>query len=281
MNIGIVVVTYNRLECLKKNVESLENIIIPEGCKVKIFIINNASTDETTEWLASLNNNNIKIVNLDTNTGGAGGFYTGIKIAIEEKMDYIWGMDDDAYQKKKALVEIINAFKKEKDVACFWSNCNNDEDFDKQYKQVKNWMFVGFFIPVEVVKKIGYPRKDFFIFYDDVEYSDRIQKNGYKIYKVKDSIIQHKDAYSNTYKRKIFNKNIEIPSFKDWKMYYYIRNKLLRYSKKEKEYWHNALIIIPKIIVKVLILNPKQLKIVLKAYVHGIIRKNGKIVEPF
>ena len=281
MDIGIVVVTYNRLECLKKNIESLRNIIVPENYNVKIFVINNASTDGTTEWLTNLKDENIKIVNLDTNTGGSGGFYTGIKTAVEEKMDYVWGMDDDAYPEKDALVEIISVLQNKKDIACFWSNCNNDKDFDGLYKKVTNWMFVGFFIPVDVVKKIGYPRKDFFIFYDDVEYSDRIQKNGYCIYKVKNSIIQHKDAYSSTYKRKIFNKNIEIPNFKDWKMYYYIRNKLLRYSRKEKEYWHNVLIIIPKIVIKVLILNPRQLKIVLKAYMHGIIGKNGKIVEPF
>jgi len=278
--IGIIVVTYNRLQCLKKNIQALKNLQMPHNISVNIFVINNASTDGTSIWLETLGDDNIEVITLKENTGGSGGFYTGVKVCTEVGLDYVWGMDDDAYPTESALIEILKLVDKLGDDFCYWSNCNSDKLFEDSYKMVTAWMFVGFFIPTPIIKKIGYPRNDFFIFYDDVEYSDRIQKYGYKIYKVRDSIIKHKDAYSNVYSRCFLKKKIEIPNFSNWKMYYYIRNKLLRYSKKEIQFWENFLIIIPKIIFKVIILNPKQLRIVFIAYIHGFAGKNGKVMVP-
>ena len=278
--IGIVVVTYNRLECLKKNIESLKNIIIPNAYEVKIFIVNNASTDGTTEWINKIADKNIEVLNLKENTGGSGGFYNGIKYAVEKKVDYIWGMDDDAYPEPNSLEEIIKILDIEGENACYWSNCNKDVEFESPYKKVEHWMFVGFFISTKIVKEVGYPRKDFFIYHDDIEYSRRIIKGGHNIFKVRSSIIDHKDAVSNNYEGKFLGKNIKIPQLPDWKMYYLVRNGLLMYSKKEKEFWYSFFIITPKLILKVLVLKPSQLTIVLKAYFHGSIGKSGIIIKP-
>lgn len=278
--IGIIVVTYNRLDCLKKNIESLSKISIPSGYETTTYVINNASNDGTKEWLDGIENNNIKIINLKANTGGSGGFYSGIKYAVDQNMDFIWGMDDDAYPEPKALEEIINIMNIKGENAGYWSNCNKDLQFEGLYKKVEHWMFVGFFISSNIIKKIGYPRKDFFIYFDDIEYGRRIIKNGYNIYKVKKSIINHKDAVSNNYEGYIFNKKIHIPKLPDWKMYYFVRNGLLMYKKNEKEYWKRAYIDIPKLILKLIIIKPDQLKIVLKGFWHGIIRKKGKIISP-
>ena len=278
--IGIIVVTFNRLDCLKKNIEALNKLSIPNDYETTTYIVNNASNDGTTEWLEGIKNNNIEIINLESNTGGSGGFFTGMKYAVENGMDYIWGMDDDAYPESEALEEIINVMKIQDENAGYWSNCNKDSEFEGLYKKVEHWMFVGFFISSEIIRKIGYPRKEFFIYFDDVEYGRRIIKNGYDIYKVKNSIINHQDAVSNNYEGKIFNKKIHIPKLPDWKMYYFVRNGLLMYKKNEKEYWKRAYIDMIKLIFKIIIIKPSQLKIVLKGFLHGIIRKSGKIISP-
>ena len=278
--IGIIVVTYNRLDCLKKNVEALSKVLIPNGYETTTYIVNNASNDGTKEWLEEIENKNIKIINLESNTGGSGGFYNGMKYAVEQNMDYIWGMDDDAYPEPESLHKIINVMNIEKKDAGYWSNCNNDLAFDGLYKKVEHWMFVGFFISTNIIRQIGYPRKDFFIYFDDVEYGRRIIKNGYNIYKIKKSIIKHKDAVSNNYEGRIFYKKIHIPKLSDWKMYYFVRNGLLMYNKNEKEYWKRAYIDMPKFILKVIVIKPDQLKTVLKGFWHGIIRKTGKIISP-
>jgi len=98
-----------------------------------IYIIDNASTDETPKLLLekgyiselppksltepwekefSVTNDqkvDIKIhyVRMNENTGSSGGFYEGIKRSYERKYDWIWIMDDDATPKLNALEELL------------------------------------------------------------------------------------------------------------------------------------------------------------------------------
>ena len=74
MNIIAVVVTYNRMELLKRNIRCLQQ----NKPISSIVIVNNGSTDGTTEWLAA--QEGLTVIN-QTNVGGAGGFYTGIQYA--------------------------------------------------------------------------------------------------------------------------------------------------------------------------------------------------------
>lgn len=78
--IAAVVVTFNRLELLKKCVESLRN----QTHKLdEILIINNSSTDGTLDWL---NQQNDLTVISQENSGSAGGQFTGIKTAYEKRV---------------------------------------------------------------------------------------------------------------------------------------------------------------------------------------------------
>lgn len=272
-----VVVTYNRKEKLKINIECLLN----QTYKInKIIIIDNCSTDGTYDYIKEILNKNkiIKYIKLEKNTGGSGGFHAGLEFALKTNNDYIWGMDDDAFPERDALKMLMNHSNHN---VCLWSNCNKDNDFEEDIKEVKEWMFVGFFIPCKIVKNIGLPRKDFFIFFDDYEYSKRIREYGYKIYKVKNSIINHIDSSSsNIIKKKILWKNPSVCKFPDWKLYYYVRNQILMYKWNEKEKWKRIIITLPKEFVKGIILGTKQSKIFLKAYFHGVIGKSGKIISP-
>lgn len=278
--IGIVVVTYNRLECLKQNIAALKALKAPEDTQLSFYIIDNASTDGTPEWLKENVPEGAKVVEMPENLGGSGGFSTGVETAYEDDMDFIWGMDDDAYPEPDALVAIFDLMKIKGEECCYWSNCNKDDYFKKGFRRVKQWMFVGFFVPRTVIDVIGFPRSDFFIFFDDAEYSDRIVDAGYRIYKVEKSVINHKDSYSDKKVGKFLGKDFDFPSYPDWKMYYYVRNFILRYKKSDRRYWERVLIKTPKLLVKLLLLSRSQVKIAAKAYWHGIIGKSGKQVSP-
>lgn len=275
-----VVVTYNRKEKLEKNIKCLLNqtYLIND-----IFIIDNASTDGTdllVKNIISNNNSSTKIsyYKLDNNTGGSGGFSYGVSLASKSDNRYIWGMDDDAFPEKNALEELMK-FASVKH--CLWSNCNGDTDFESEKKEVNKWMFVGFFIPKNIVKDVGLPRSDFFIYHDDHEYAHRIIKKGYKIYKIRDSIISHNDGpSSNIIRGKFLWKRPYMALLPDWKYYYYIRNSILMYKWTEKEKWYNIFYDCPRKFAQGLILKTKQSKIFLKAYLDGIFCRTGKIVDP-
>ncbi|WP_410968257.1 glycosyltransferase, partial [Salmonella sp. SAL04281] len=63
-----------------------------------IVIVNNGSSDGTREWLSSLSEPGITILNLKDNLGGAGGFKVGSQyICSYSNADWVFFYDDDAY----------------------------------------------------------------------------------------------------------------------------------------------------------------------------------------
>ena len=91
-----VVVTYNRLDLLKRNIQCLrENEPIST-----IIVVNNGSTDGTPQWLDS--QTDLHVIHQE-NVGGSGGFYTGIDAAYRLNADWIWCMDDDVFPRPDCL----------------------------------------------------------------------------------------------------------------------------------------------------------------------------------
>ncbi len=69
MKIAALIVTYNRIEKLKKCWAAVESLPFHE-----IVIVDNASTDGTFDWLMNLSDPRIKVISSEVNDGGAGGF---------------------------------------------------------------------------------------------------------------------------------------------------------------------------------------------------------------
>ena len=87
--IAAVVVTYNRKELLK---ECLDALLAQTHPLDSIILIDNASTDGTPEFLKEkgfLDNPKIDYVRLSENSGGAGGFYEGMKRGYEKGFDWV------------------------------------------------------------------------------------------------------------------------------------------------------------------------------------------------
>lgn len=275
-----VVVTYNRVEKLKKCLSCLRNQSIPLS---NILIINNASTDETIMHLTELSMQDtcIRFKTLPENTGGAGGFYEGLKWAYDDGADWIWGMDDDAFAEEDALKNLLLAKKRLGEQNAYWSNCNKDKEFSEEYKKVSDWMFVGFFLSRKIIGEIGFPRKDFFIYFDDAEYAHRIINMGINIYKVRDSLIEHEDAIPNSKCLRLGKKEIEIVLLPkvSWKTYYFIRNRILM-DENDKRKRRKAIKRGIRNVFKALLWDRKNFSYVLMGLFHGIKGKSGKVITP-
>lgn len=100
-----IIVTYNRLEKLKKCVRLLMKSETP----CDIIIVNNASTDGTWEWLQAIDDDRVSVVNQEVNVGGAGGFSIGVRKGVEIGYDYIWMMDDDCMVRPDSLTRLLEA----------------------------------------------------------------------------------------------------------------------------------------------------------------------------
>ena len=93
-SVAAVVVTYNRKDYLSQLLPSLLASTRPLDA---IYVVDNASTDGTQDFLAEHYGDvpTVKPVLLTDNTGGSGGFYSGVLAAYADGHDWFWLMDDD------------------------------------------------------------------------------------------------------------------------------------------------------------------------------------------
>ncbi|HAX50632.1 glycosyltransferase family 2 protein [Muricomes intestini] len=215
MDIITVVVTYNRKELLT---ECLNSLLSQTFEVKKIIIIDNASTDGTYELLNDsgyLQNSKIDYNQMETNLGGAGGFYEGIKLADKEQADWIWIMDDDSIPDSDCLKELTGQAYKMPNTS-FFASCvygpegepMNVPEVDMRphqngypywYEKLNEGIvkictatFVSLLINNGAVKKCGLPCKKYFIWGDDSEYTKRLTKYFGDAYLVGTSRVCHK-----------------------------------------------------------------------------------------
>lgn len=235
MKIVAVVVTYNRLELLKRVVDCLhKNSPVSD-----IVVVNNGSTDGTTDWLAA--QEGLVVVNQE-NVGGSGGFHTGIDKACRMGADWIWCMDDDVFPRPDCMERLLPHTADER-VGILaprrllqgqiftndFTALNLTNPFASMYAgrlskmqvsapvEICGTAFEGLFIRRSTVDRIGLPNKDLFIFCDDTDYCIRAVQAGYKIMYIPDALMDKEKFFSaDTWQQR--NKK------KKWKRFYQVRN---------------------------------------------------------
>lgn len=256
-----VLVTYNRKYML---IECLNGLLRQTYPLEAIYIIDNASTDGTPEYLlekgfideicypdkeplekvkmiplSQFTDKTVRIhyVRMHENTGGAGGFYEGVKRCYKAGYDWLWLMDDDVKPIEDALERLL----KYKNI----SLCIHPRKIFKDgsphewegyldittgevimlgnisFKNGKKWVevnygcFEGMLIHRDIISKVGFPNKDFFIVYDDTLYGLQCSMYTNVIY-VNEPVLLYQ--IKKEWGKKIFDRRF-------W--YYKIRNSFL------------------------------------------------------
>lgn len=285
MNIIALIVTFNRKNLL---LECLQALSSQTRQPSKILIIDNASTDETIKELKNngwLESDNIQLIQLKENTGGAGGFSSGMKCAFDGGADYVWMMDDDAMPHPTALEELMKYATPQHIYASLaiqdqqtswemtvkqgggWLSTHNPNDILEKM-EVRSLPFLGFLIHQKLVEKIGLPDKSFFIAADDTEYCLRVKQVGSKLYLAGKSWIEHPKAHSQEYK--VLGKKINYVSLPPWKRYYDTRNRIFIGKKHFGFKLYSQTL--PSLLFRLLIsmMNEKNKSQQLKAYCFGL-----------
>lgn len=246
--IAAVIVTCNRFDKLKTTLS--KTLALPFS---SVVVIDNASQDETPQYLQSLNDERLYNIRQERNLGGAGGFALGFNIAAERTdAEWLLCFDDDSYPQPdlfEKFVELplahdvggvaaavyypdqticpmnrpgVNIFGSPFAV---WDKLKKNQGAlglpDKAYAgtmpvEVSFSSFVGFFIRRSLVKEsIGLPDKDLFIYRDDSIYTLSLTKKGYKLLFAPHVRFVH-DCGTPSEGRRVYNPL--------WKAYYIIRN---------------------------------------------------------
>jgi GT2 family glycosyltransferase len=235
--IAAVIVTYNRLDLLK---EALAAVRGQSRKPNATYVIDNGSTDGTTEWLDS--QPDLRVVH-QANLGGAGGFHTGIRVAFEAGFDWFWLMDDDTIADRDALERMIDtpAFSREDtgflSSKVFWIDGSlhpmNRQIEDTRLPaeeqlqsfgavRVLSASFVSMLLPRRAAARFGLPLKEFFIWFDDTEYSKRIcaKLPGYI---VPQSRVVHKTKHNLRADEMMWRDSGNPKALYGWRNYSYLR----------------------------------------------------------
>ncbi|AEF86711.1 glycosyltransferase, family 2 [Treponema primitia ZAS-2] len=233
--ITAVIVTYNRkaelLRCIKA--------ILAQTHKVtSILVVDNASADtfnfmyrelyqsgdgkiptlliDDLMVLPGINNADIYYEYKETNTGGSGGFYTGLKIANEVlNSEYFWLMDDDGYpsedclEKQLSLTESLTehydyampvSINIENHTELSWPTIKRNRGKTIYYDELKRswgaimnyvYPFNGALLSKFCIDSVGYVNKDFFIWGDEYEHYWRCKKHHIDPVTAMDALFYH------------------------------------------------------------------------------------------
>lgn len=302
--IAAVVVTYNRKELLG---ECLDALLHQTRRLDTIIVVDNASTDGTEDFLRQnyLDNEIFCYIHLPENTGGAGGFHEGMKQAYEKGYDWIWVMDDDVVPQEDALEHLLKPELLQCDdiyalaSAVLTHDGNIDpfhrrsfdltnvreqpiaiEYYDTECFETDTVTFVGTFVSRKAVAKIGLPIKDFFIYYDDTEYSLRMRTCGGRILTLPKSRVLHKAAREEM--RQIEKRHAPL----SWRDFYSTRNKLYTYRKYANIGWKFYVKLLGRsVLSQVDIIRFRHRKLASTRFLwlsllHGIKGKLGKTFSP-
>lgn len=254
--VAIVIVTYNRLNDLKICL----NAVRKQSYKnFDIIIVNNGSNDGTKEYLDKQN----EIIAIhQNNVGGAGGFYTGMKYMYEHGYDWLLLMDDDGIPSENELSEllanydtakqtnygndcIVNALVIDKanhnNLAFGWGIRSTRSIKVKDYKKEKIFdgihPFNGTLICRNIIEKIGFIKKEMFIWGDEEEYMARAKEKGYALRTITSSIHYHPKEKGLKGYIFPFSKKYYILIKPEKMSHYFYRNKGFIYSHyKEKRH---------------------------------------------
>lgn len=243
VNVVAIVVTYNRKSLLER---CLAALLAQSRRPDRILVVDNASTDGTSEWLTEagrLYGGLVQPLFLSENTGGAGGFSAGMQQAFDEGAGSVWIMDDDAEPHPAALETLLDAAV---DRQCLYGSVAvsgarmswpmqargagrrgaiDDPARLPPRLEVEFIPFLGLLVSREVVGKIGLPDAGFFIAKDDVEYAFRAVRAGVRSMLVAGSRIEHPPSrYLEIRLPGVVLRTLDIPG---WKRYYSVRNRIL------------------------------------------------------
>ena len=244
--IAVSILHYNSLVSLQQVIEAVKSQTLAPD---KILILDNGS-EEDVSCLKDIYSD-LELIKLNENLGVGHGHNFAWKHLINKySPEFIWALEHDSIPEPNNLMTLFQEFKNSGDqVMAINSVEKNSFDYKKySYFKVRipnvvkledkdlvsNYFgglsFNGVLIPVSTLEKVGYLREDFFIGFEDIDFSRRIYKSGGKVLRITNSYVYH-DVFKKHRSFKIGNRVFLFPGNEPFREYYSFRNSLVVHQK--------------------------------------------------
>jgi GT2 family glycosyltransferase len=235
--VSIITVNYNSTEVTVELLRSIRRLSYPS---LEVIVVDNASRDDPGERLRQADPG-VKVIVSPVNLGFSGGNNLGIRAARGE---YLFLVNNDTELTAGLIEGLLDVFRRHPDagMACpkfhffyhpnvieyagynplnVWrGSCTmvgNREKDEGQYDTEGSTPFAhggAMMIPAAVVKEVGEMPECYFLYYEELDWSEQIKRKGYKIYYQPHALIYHKESMSVGKKSLV-------------KTYYHCRNRIL------------------------------------------------------
>jgi GT2 family glycosyltransferase len=205
--------------------ECLDACMHLEGAEFRLLVVDNASTDESVTEL-STRYPQVRLVRSEINLGFAGGNNLGIRIALDEGADLVWLLNNDTTVAPDALKTLVECAREHPEAGMFgskvyfynsptkiWSaggelaptkagyprHTGANQPDDGRWESERDVEYLSgcsLLVRREVIERIGMLREDYFMYWEDVDWSVRAQEAGWSCRYVPKSRVWHKVSAS-------------------------------------------------------------------------------------
>lgn len=258
--VSIITVNYDQPEVTCALIESLQHISYPS---IEIIVVDNGSPTKDPSKIP-LNFPQVIFIKSELNLGFAGGNNLGIR---EAKGKYLLLINNDTEVEPGFLEPLVKKLEENPEIgvvspkiryfyhpdtiqyAGFTSinpftirnfSIGFNETDKGQYDQdaITHYAFgAAMMLPIHVVKEVGLMADIFFLYYEELDWIQRIKDAGYKVWYIHNSIVYHKDSISTG-------------SMSPLKIYYLSRNRML-YLRRNIRGWVSAVSIMYQIFIAI------------------------------
>jgi GT2 family glycosyltransferase len=200
-NVAVVVMTRNRVDALRQTLRSIDSQTVPSE---SIIVVDGGSGDGTAE-LVGRDFPAVHVLRFEENIGPAAGRSIGMRYAFEHGCDMVWLVDDDSTPRPNALGRLLRAESLLAGAGIIGVRSGRIEhglirhdpppahvpqrDDPPVIRAVDFVLLDGALVGRSAAEIAGYPREDFFIMMEDVEYPLRVAKHGLGIYELREPLI--------------------------------------------------------------------------------------------
>ena len=259
------------------------------------------------------------LIKSDNNLGYSGANNLGIKFALNNNPpDFFWFLNNDTVVEKYALSTLIETINKDQRIGLVGSKLiyyynpgyiqylaggkikynyatfpyQDSKDFYSDDIEIKGYITgASFLIKREIIDRVGIWDENFFMSVEDVEYSFRISKAGYKLYACLGSRVYHKDSASTKTKKKTryflgwktkrvsFNSS-HVPGYYDLRNWLYFGRKHRTLISKIFYYYFFVPAYFLAVIVFIIVFDDHKrdrIKLAAKAFKDGLTNKLGPL----
>lgn len=294
VRLWVVIPSFNRADDLVACLDSLNRAGVSDA---RIQVVDNHSQDNTAEQL-NKHHPDVPVRFLDENLGATGASNIGFDLVLAKGATHVLRLDSDTIVDPGFLPPLLRVIQQAPDIGVaapkiyffdppekIWyagadahpfhfgaiNSQRNQEDspFNSQIRQVDYAWGAAMLIKAEVLQKTGGFDRDFFIYYEEIDFCLRLQSMGYRILFSPESAVWHKvgSAANNAFTA-----------------YHWNRSKMLLYRKHASNGFHLAALVSYALAYALasFILHGKAsgnrgpLRPALKGLAEGLFQKTGK-----